>query len=291
MDTRNGITYIEFYVTNHCNLNCDNCNRFNNYKFTGHFNLDPYKETYLKWSKLLAPTTISILGGEPLMNPRCLEWVEFVRSLWPDANLGVVTNGTFLNKTKGLYTALKENNAYIEVNVHNYNLYDTIIHELDRFYPGEYSLDQHDFGDIGTFDVFANDGSVEVQIYKATSQHEVSVHLDHGKLTIPYNSDPDIAHSNCDMKNCHHFYNGKLYKCGTELLLGQFTDQHSVDYNTTDHSLIKQDTGITVEQWIDNPEQCFSRLSNSIDQCKFCPETYDNYQYVSASVGNTKIDQ
>ena len=31
----NRLDYCEFYITNVCNLSCNGCNRFNNYKFRG----------------------------------------------------------------------------------------------------------------------------------------------------------------------------------------------------------------------------------------------------------------
>ena len=38
------LNYAEFYITNVCNLNCTECNRFNNYHFSGHQRWDDYSD-------------------------------------------------------------------------------------------------------------------------------------------------------------------------------------------------------------------------------------------------------
>ena len=60
------LPYVEFYITNVCNLNCTNCNRFNNYAFAGHQRWADNKEFYQQWAEILDVQEISILGGEPL---------------------------------------------------------------------------------------------------------------------------------------------------------------------------------------------------------------------------------
>ena len=47
----NRLNYMEFYITNVCNLTCTGCNRFNNYKFKGFQRWADYKEEYTQWSK------------------------------------------------------------------------------------------------------------------------------------------------------------------------------------------------------------------------------------------------
>ena len=90
------LTYVEFYITNVCNLNCTNCNRFNNYAFSGHQHWAEYQKVYAEWANRINPQKISILGGEPMLNPTFIDWVEGILRLWPSTVVSVVTNGTHL---------------------------------------------------------------------------------------------------------------------------------------------------------------------------------------------------
>ena len=73
---------VEFYITNVCNLSCAGCNRFNNYKFKGLQRWDDYKDIYRRWSEELHVTKyIGILGGEPMLNPDFMNWLEGVKIL------------------------------------------------------------------------------------------------------------------------------------------------------------------------------------------------------------------
>jgi hypothetical protein len=46
------LSYAEFYITHVCNLNCPDCNRFNNYAFKGHQRWDDVKKLTVSVSVL-----------------------------------------------------------------------------------------------------------------------------------------------------------------------------------------------------------------------------------------------
>ena len=86
---------VEFYITNVCNLDCRGCNRFNNYNFKGHSYWDDTADEIEKWSKRLDLPRITILGGEPTLNPDLEKWCSNLRRLWPMAVIMIQTNGTY----------------------------------------------------------------------------------------------------------------------------------------------------------------------------------------------------
>jgi organic radical activating enzyme len=114
---------VEFYITNVCNYNCENCNRFNNYFFSGHQYWKDYQETYREWSAKLDLTGLSILGGEPLLNPSLLDWIKGLRDYWPNAKMQVLTNGTRLEFWPTLYDVLAQTKTKLEVGLHNRDRY------------------------------------------------------------------------------------------------------------------------------------------------------------------------
>jgi len=127
---------VEFYITNVCNYSCKYCNRFNNYHFTGHQYWKDYANVYLEWSKFIDFNYISILGGEPLLNPSINQWITNIRKLWSKSTIEIVTNGSRLNKVNDLYKTIVNNNekqTFIHIGLHNLDLLSSTMIEVDKF--------------------------------------------------------------------------------------------------------------------------------------------------------------
>jgi organic radical activating enzyme len=126
---------IEFYITNVCNFNCDNCNRLNNYYFSGHDLWADYQEIYQKWSQVVEFKAITILGGEPTLNPTLIEWIVGLRKLWPNAVIDVVTNGTRLEYwfDRGLFNTLAETNTKLNICLHNRSRHREFLIEIQKY--------------------------------------------------------------------------------------------------------------------------------------------------------------
>jgi len=103
---KHNLHYAEFYMTNVCNLACDNCNRYNNFAFAGHDRWQDWAEEYRKWSQRLNLIDIGIIGGEPMLNPDFLSWVHGVAELWPTSYIKIITNGTQFDRWPTLYQDL-----------------------------------------------------------------------------------------------------------------------------------------------------------------------------------------
>jgi organic radical activating enzyme len=113
--------FVEFYITNVCNFNCDNCNRLNNYYFSGHESWKLHKDTYKVWSEKIDFENILILGGEPLLHPNLPEWMIGLRSLWPSAEIKILSNGSRLEYWErfNLFDLLSETKIQLEISLHN----------------------------------------------------------------------------------------------------------------------------------------------------------------------------
>jgi len=133
------LDYVEFYITNVCNFSCDNCNRFNNYYFSGQQKWSDYKDIYKEWSTKIDLQIMKILGGEPTLNPTFMDWVDGISNLWPNTTLHITTNGSRFNKTQDLYYILKKHKSKskVFVSIHSEQLRDNIIHEAKNFLKGK----------------------------------------------------------------------------------------------------------------------------------------------------------
>lgn len=129
------LDYVEFHITNVCNFNCSGCSRYTNYYFSGQQKWDDYSDIYTKWKELIDIDDITILGGEPLLNPDIIKWIDGIASIWNDTKIRIVTNGTHINKVNKLYDTIKKYNGrvYLEVGVHNIARHKEVLNECTDF--------------------------------------------------------------------------------------------------------------------------------------------------------------
>lgn len=121
---------VEFYITNVCNLNCDDCNRFNNFAFKGHERWNEHKDQYENWAKILNLKNTDIIGGEPMSNPDFLLWVEGVSKLWPESKMTIWTNGHYLYRWHELKSLPKKLEKSISLCIAGHHA-DNVILEVE----------------------------------------------------------------------------------------------------------------------------------------------------------------
>ena len=281
------VPYVEFYITNHCNMNCKYCNRFNNYNFKGHYSWDEYKDTYKRWAEHIKFKSIGILGGEPLMHPDIENWLTGIRSLWPTSNIRITSNGTLLGKNKNLYKLARDLDIKIVVSVHNFNDMDSSVQSLDTFYPDNFTVEQNMLDKVFFARQAVDESNVKVIINKFNSMHQSTVINQNGILRL-HNSAPELAHKTCDMKSCHTIVNGKIYKCAIPIVLSEFNKQHAIELDQIDKNILDNTGGYTIDDVNADPDKFLNYLKNPIPQCKFCPEEYV-YKTIEATIGNTPI--
>ena len=311
------LDYCEFYITNVCNLNCSRCNRYNNYAFSGHLNWDDHAEEYQQWSKKLNISCIGILGGEPLLNPGLEKWIRGVSDLWPTSTIQILTNGTQFDRWPGLYDLLAEYQGRIRITVNRHNAEQTsaTLTRIEQFYPGPYrkyyvspengyftqspdhsekfKFADHKRGshiwDDPTYEFsYCDDNNILVKYGVADIFDNVAVGYHAGTLSLDHMSDPDRAASACFSKWSHHFFQGRLYKCGVTTVLPEFVKQFPVSMTDQQRDLINS---YQAAEWSWSDDRLTSFLNNlrqghSIEQCRLCPEQFAAEQFAA---GHKKI--
>ena len=286
-DPRIFVPNIEFYITNVCNLTCRDCNRFNNYDFRGWQSWADHADLYEIWAQHIRLQRITIMGGEPLLNPTLPDWVEGINRLW-GRRVQILTNGTRLNQVPGLYDRLvafcEEGDFYrknwIGVSIHNPEYREKYFDEIRKFLKGTITyhhaddLDNHNNCHTwGATHAFVDANGMRVHVWEYTSFYPSAVHANaQGHLTL-YNNDPEQAHKGCGfaMFKCYHFIRAKIYKCGPVALLPEFDQQHHLDITDSDRLILNSYKPLTVDTVADHGKQFFDRIDLPISQCKFCP--------------------
>ena len=272
---------VEFYITNVCNLACEGCNRFNNYKFTGYQKWNDLKEIYAAWANEIKINHISILGGEPLLNPDFMQWISGIRDLWPNAVLRVTTNGYRINMVKGLYQFLREHqkNTYISVGIHNKLHKKLIVDKVKNFLQSPVKVEFDGQNPYQQFLTITDKNNISIKVEYNWWFHQGALIKDPDSMQFTlHQSDVIKAHEICHSKYCHHFMDGKLYKCGAVALFPEFEKQHKINLSSDDYQLMHKYQPLAIN---DNPEvkELFLKhIRDPIPQCRFCPEEYHGKQ-------------
>jgi len=274
-------TKVDFYITNVCNLTCQRCNRFNNFDFKGWQDWKDYQETYEQWSKLVSLRAITIMGGEPFLNPTLKDWVTGLNGLF-SIEVQVLTNGTRFLQAKGVYESMLYkspiNNVqnHIGVSLHTPEDFEQIRADIHEFLKGdvtEFAKDQNRWDADWQF---KDSNGVMINVYTVDKFAGAAIiPKPEGGYTL-HNSDPEQAHSTCAFANwkSYHFIRGKFYKCGPSALLPEFDDQFCLDITDSDRELLHAYKPLTVDNFVEYHEEFFANLDNPIAQCKFCPASH-----------------
>lgn len=284
---------VEFYITNVCNLTCDECNRFNNFSFKGWQRWQDYEATYAEWNSRLDIRQLVILGGEPLLNPSICEWITGINRVFSQG-VQILTNGTRINQVSGLYQALTGINIrgrsnILSVVIHNLNDTDWFLGEICKFLQEPIKkIVGEENNPFGSAYLFIDKNGVQIPVYPVTDFVKSAIINNGDKLTL-HNSDPEIAHGVCSfaLNKNYHFIRGNLYKCGPVALLPEFDQQIGLDISDQDRELLNSYQPLTIQNFQTYHQEFFQHLDDPIPQCKFCPSQSDNYKIWAITKGRT----
>ena len=275
---KHSFSKIEFYITNVCNLTCEGCNRFNNYSFAGWQQWSDHEADYTKWAEYVDIDKIVILGGEPLLNPDILDWVYGINRIFK-RNVQILSNGTRLNKVKGLYEALQANGNWMGISWHNPDTIDEFEAEVYKFLKGDIvKVGRDDPRNIfGAEIAWIDENNVSIPLWIQYDFYDSAIKLnDSGRFTL-HNSRPEVAHNSCGFRihKNYHFICGKLYKCGPSALFPEFDKQYKFDISEEDRKIINSYKPLSPYEFEERGAEFLANIDNQIDQCKFCPESLD----------------
>jgi MoaA/NifB/PqqE/SkfB family radical SAM enzyme len=232
--------YLEFYITNVCNLSCNGCNRFNNYKFKGHQKWADHAAEYEKWAKRIHAPFITIIGGEPTLNPDLENFAVGIRKLWPGSEVMIQTNGT-------------QSPAKLT--------------KFWKAYKVGTNISLHDPQEASTI---RNAWAGKAAIAEAYEFHEAALMNINGQYVL-HSSDTVQAFSVCDMKHDHTMYNGKLYKCPSMATIPEFKKQLGIAMSKEDEELLASYRPLSADCTDLELDEFVRNKNMPIKQCKFCP--------------------
>ena len=279
---------VDFYITNVCNLTCENCNRFNNFDFKGWQRWSDYQAQYEQWGKLVDLKAVTIMGGEPFLNPTLIDWVQGINRIF-GIEVQILTNGTRFRHAPDLYDALRFKDStrlhnHIGVSLHNPDQFEKLKEDVLWFLKGPVQIYpkghrknvwNSDYQFVDCNNIIVNVYNVDT-FHSSAINHSWKINPQIQKVFVLHNSDPDLAHENCAFATfkSYHFIRGKLYKCAPVALMPEFDQQHKLHISDSDRTLLNSYQPLSVDNFETYNQEFFSQLDNPIAQCKFCPEKY-----------------
>ena len=93
---RLSLRLVEFHVAHHCNLTCSGCSHFSPPAPPSIIDVESIGRDVALAGRLLEPSFVHILGGEPLLHPALPELLPIFRRWFSRASIKFVTNGVLL---------------------------------------------------------------------------------------------------------------------------------------------------------------------------------------------------
>lgn len=273
------IKEVQYYINNTCNLSCNNCASFNNFDFKNYYKWQDYKEKSSKWPKYILPGRVSILGGEPFLNPDFLSWAEGIRSAWEDhENLTIVTNGTLFSKKKYINYVKRalELNFKFEISIHHENYYDDslenfkkILEMLDIEFYESFTLDEAYTQQNDLRIIHNKKTDVPIAFFlKAYDFENIGIQSSTEIIKF-YQNDMFKAHEVCGANQCHYIVEGKLYKCVLTGVGKIFSQQYNIDPNSAE--IISSYNGCDPDDDENQIKNFILKIKDPIVQCALCP--------------------
>ena len=99
IDHKLHIPSVEFFLTDKCNLRCNNCSASSPYMSEANLpDLDSFVQSLSFLSRVARCDEIRFLGGEPLLNKNICEFMKAAREAGVFRNIRVITNGLLLSR-------------------------------------------------------------------------------------------------------------------------------------------------------------------------------------------------
>lgn len=122
-------------IVDHCNLNCKGCDHFCPISDEKFLSLENYEKDLKQLSKLCANgqliKLVCLEGGEPLLHPEIIKFMEMTRKYCPQAEINLMTNAILLPRmNKDFYLACNQYDITIAITKYPLKIDFETIHNL-----------------------------------------------------------------------------------------------------------------------------------------------------------------
>jgi MoaA/NifB/PqqE/SkfB family radical SAM enzyme len=229
--------YVQVHVTEQCNLNCFGCSHFSSIAEKEFLDVELFERDCKRLGELIDGKTIyfKLLGGEPLLHPRLLEFIDIIKKYVSSAIIIIHTNAILLaGQKESFWETCQRNGVIISISK----------------YPVKI--------DFNTISQLAKKWHIRLHIVGKDNNEWRKYSLDlHGK------QDVNESFANCPFDRCTQLYKGKIFVCPTIPYIRHF------------NKYFNQNLEITDNDWIDihqvkNVKEITDFLKKPMSFCRYC---------------------
>ncbi len=230
--------YFEIHLTEHCNLNCQSCFHFSPLADEEYTDINDFEKDFKRLSELAGGgekiESLILMGGEPLLHPKCIEFFPVARKYFPKSDIQFVTNGVLLPvQNEDFWLAMQKSNIILRPTKYPVNIDWSKIEETAQ----NYNIKVHYFNNI-----------------------KISA-----KIPICINGVPDIKknYNQCRCKTCYILNKGRIYPCSVAANIHHFIKYFKLNIENSPKN------GIDIYK-VKNINQIDKFLKKKIPVCKYC---------------------
>lgn len=275
----NHLPYLDIMIQYACNLSCDGCISFSNYNRKGFVKHSDGEQWLKEWSSKITSDVICLFGGEPLLNPGILQWMELVRKYFPDSHLKIITNIYYL-KPEHIQKLIQLGNGTLQGSYHyRFNdEYEYLKSHMSQCITG-YDWKPTKNDEISFLTLQHTDCFVKNVIFG-----EFSIPAkNQGKDMIPWNSsNPDKSISLCGNPRNPILYENRLYKCSPIANLKDTLDVLNIENTEWDEYLKYNGYASS-----DNLNEFIDDIGKGNSICSMCSDDPDTIQKIDHYASNS----
>lgn len=238
--------FIEYHLTDKCNLNCKGCMHFSNLvKENNSKDIDYVKNDFDKIFHITEKgkyiRILSLMGGEPLLNKNIIEILNYLGNLFKNSDTFIMltTNGILIKKMSDeFFDTLRDNNILLRISpyptgIDYKDLYIFLEKKNVNFTNRQLKIDKSDDKD--------EYGRINRSVNKLWQTKY---------LKTDFDENYEETHKCCPMLNLTSLRDGKLYSCSMiayfDYFDEEFKGQHP--FKITDDDIIDLDKINSIEE-------------------------------------------
>lgn len=252
---------FQTHLAEHCNLNCRGCYHFSPLAKEELASLDEFERDLSRLSELFdgRAEEILLLGGEPLLHPNVIGFMETSRRLFPIGTIKILTNGVLLlKKEDSFYKALLEYDIQLWVTK----------------YPVDFDYDE----------VERKAAGFDIQI-RYFNQEPIRT-LGHQPLDISGRQNAWNNFVHCYRANsCVDLKHGKMYPCILPAEIKPFKEFFGLDIDSCEQDYIDIYS-------VKDADELLSAMERPIPFCRYCNrENIAAYGWIPWSCSRKHIEE
>ncbi len=228
-------------LAEHCNLNCQCCDHFSPLAEPYFTNIEEFQKDLKRMKEIFGDriTSVSLEGGEPLLNSKVEDYIYISREIFPLTKIFIFTNGILLTKKSDeFWDACRKCGVILEVTK----------------YPIDFNYDK--------IEKQVKQKGVELRYFSGGDVEKTTIYK---PLDIDGKQDKYYNYHHCWNANsdCIMLKKGKLYTCTRIPNIETFNRYFHKNIEVTDKDYIDIYSDIT-------SEEIFEFLSNPMPVCRYC---------------------